>query len=88
MTDRDDEPFVPYANRAGNAGVVAYRVGRGFIDLEFRGGERYRYDDATTGRANVERMRALAEAGRGLTTFVSRHVKARYARRLTATSAR
>ena len=80
MTARGDG-FVRYANRGGNAGVVAYRAGDGFLELEFREGWRYRYDEATTGAADVAAMTLLAARGQGLTTFVSQHVRLRYARR-------
>lgn len=71
-----------YANLSGDSGVRMYEVGDGFIKVGFVNGTEYLYTDASAGRANIERMIALARAGRGLSTFISRVVKDAYAERL------
>lgn len=72
----------PYRNRSGDAGVVAYDYGAGWIDLQFAGGRIYRYTASGIGTADLETMKKLADAGEGLTTFVNTHshVKNGYAR--------
>ena len=70
-----------YRNLGGSSGVVAYEIEPDAITLRFRGGATYRYTHAVTGRTDVEKMKALAAGGRGLSTFVSRQVGKRYARK-------
>ena len=64
----DDEP-----------GVTGYEIGPDFIVVRFRRGDRYLYNYKIPGRDDVERMKKLAVAGRGLSTFISRHIRTRYA---------
>ncbi len=71
-----------YRNLSGDSGVAAYQAGQGFILVRFVGGETYAYTDQATGPEHVRNMQQLAEAGRGLSTYISRFVRERYARRL------
>ena len=71
-----------YRNLDGHSGVLAYRTTPDSITLTFADGQRYVYTDSRPGRADLERMKALAEAGRGLATYVARHVGKRYDRKL------
>ena len=71
-----------YANHSGQSGVIAYRLGKDAITVVFANGVRYRYTVDSAGAGNLARMRELAEAGRGLSTFISQHVHDRYASKL------
>jgi hypothetical protein len=71
-----------YANRSGDSGVVAYAIGPGSITVRFRGGRVYEYTDERPGPDFVAAMIVLARGGRGLSSFISEHVRERYARRL------
>jgi hypothetical protein len=51
--------------------------------VKFKHGGTYQYDYASTGQFHVERMKVLAASGEGLATFISKFVKANYARRET-----
>ena len=73
-----------YKNSRGNAGVVAYDIDAGLIIVQFRNGERYLYTEDSAGAANIARMQALAQAGHGLSSFISQHVHDRYARKINA----
>ena len=68
-----------YRNLSGNSGVVAYATGDDYIDIRFREDGTYRYTYEIPGREDVEEMKRLAQAGRGLSTYISTHVKGRYA---------
>ena len=70
-----------YRNLDGNSGVLAYQVGEHAIAVQFRNGDIYDYTYASAGRRNVEQMKRLARAGRGLSTFISQHVHDAYARK-------
>lgn len=72
-----------YLNVHGDSGVAAYETGPDHIRVMFKHGGTYDYDYASTGQFHVERMKALAASGQGLTTFISTVVKANYARRET-----
>lgn len=71
-----------YKNLAGNSGVVAYEIGSDFIKVEFRGGSIYLYNYHSAGKENIERMKELAMAGKGLSTFISQVVREKYASKL------
>jgi hypothetical protein len=71
-----------YQNRNRESGVVAYDIDAGAITVEFKSGERYLYTEDSAGAENIARMQQLARAGRGLSTYISRHVHDRYARKL------
>jgi hypothetical protein len=71
-----------YAGKSGNAGVEAYEIRADAIVLRFKDGATYLYDETRPGRRHVEAMKRLARVGRGLTTYVNRHVRENYAARL------
>jgi hypothetical protein len=70
------------ADRKIRSGVVAYEIRDGAIDIEFANGDVYRYDATKPGPVDVELMSRFARAGRGLTTYISKYVKDRYAAKL------
>ncbi len=70
-----------YRNIAGNSGVKAYEIGPDYITVEFSDGAVYRYTYASAGRENVERMKGLARAGQGLSTFLNTTVSKLYERK-------
>lgn len=72
-----------YRDVRGDSGVVAYQPGPDFIKVQFKHGGTYVYDHASTGKFHVERMKALAASGEGLSAFISKFVKENYARRET-----
>jgi hypothetical protein len=69
-----------YKDITGGSGVAAYEIGPDYINVQFK--ERpdvYGYTYARPGAAHVERMKALARRGHGLATYISKHVRERYA---------
>ena len=71
-----------YANRSGDSGVQAYRTTADAIFVKFVNRDAP-YEYSSKGRAGpqrVARMKALAEAGQGLSTFISRHAHDLYER--------
>jgi hypothetical protein len=79
-------PMKRYANLDGQSGVLAYDLRPDAIVLRLLTGGDYEYTYASAGRDNVEAMKRLAIAGRGLATYVNQH-KPPYARKTTAKSA-
>lgn len=75
-------PWQRYRTTRGDSGVRAFALAADAIAVVFVNGSIYLYTDASAGRACITRMRDAALAGRGLSTLISRTVKARFAARL------
>ena len=71
-----------YRNLAGDSSVVGYELGESTIKVKFTDGSVYLYDNANTGRMNVEEMKRLAREGQGLHGFIKRYVRNDYAEKL------
>ena len=71
-----------YKNLSGKSGVRAYQIREHSIVIEFEGNGKYLYSYDRPGREHVEEMKKLAIEGLGLSTYISRHVKNRYLRKL------
>jgi hypothetical protein len=71
-----------YANLSGNSGVETYKIGDESIIVGFKVNQRYLYNYWKPGRAHVEKMKKLAEAGSGLSTYIAKYVKDNYAAKL------
>ncbi len=74
----------PYKSLGGNSGVEFYALHTDAILVIFRSGAAYLYTSQRPGLHHVQRMSALAEAGAGLSTYISRYVHAGYAEVLSA----
>jgi hypothetical protein len=72
-----------YANLHGSSGVESFDSGPDFIRLCFRDSPRwvYVYDYVVPGAAHLERMKAPAAEGRGLSTYISQQVREEYRRK-------
>ncbi|MBY0494740.1 MAG: hypothetical protein K2Y23_11040 [Cyanobacteria bacterium] len=73
--------MTPYRGHGKRHGVLAYEIQQDAIDIEFTSGWIYRFSYEKPGALRVERMKELAEAGHGLSMFISKHVKNRFASR-------
>ena len=62
-----------YKNVNGNSNVSAFSFGPDYIDVQFRGGEIYRYSYRSAGRTKVEQMKRLAIQGYGLNSYIMRN---------------
>ena len=73
--------MTPYTNSSGKSGIVGFEIKREAILVEFRHGGKYLYDYETTGRGHVEDMKVLALEGRGLASYINRHVRDLFAKK-------
>ena len=74
---------VPYKSLNSQAGVVNYEMVGDSMLIEFAGGKyRYVYNLDTPGNVHMMAMKRLATLGKGLTTYISQHVRKNYARKL------
>lgn len=71
-----------YRNLSGNSGVIGYEIAPDAITIEFEDGGVYRYTYQSAGRRNIEKMKTLAVAGKGLSSFIVRQVRKAYATKL------
>lgn len=71
-----------YKDFSGRSGVAAYEIDGPTIIITFKDGGRYLYDPTAPGTEHVKAMRALARAGEGLATYINKHVREHYAKRL------
>jgi hypothetical protein len=62
-----------------NSGVLAYEIGDDRIKVKFLDGTVYLYTYQSAGAKNIEQMKALAQIGKGLTTFINQSVREQYA---------
>ena len=68
-----------YKKLSGDTGIEAYETGPNYIRIRFEDGGVYLYTDESTGPENVTRMKALAEQGKGLCTYINTRVRGAYA---------
>lgn len=62
-----------YRNLSGNSGVSAYAIHDDAITVRFIDGDTYRYTRAGVGARHLAAMKKLAQAGAGLSAYISRH---------------
>lgn len=67
-----------YKNLGRNSNVAAYEIGSDRITIQFNDGSMYLYTYRSAGQANIEQMKKLAEAGRGLNAFINTRVRKAY----------
>lgn len=76
--------LILYKNRSGSSGVMAYALAQEAIFIKWTAGDDvYEYNYETNGRDQVERMKWLAQAGRGLSGFISTKTDGKYTARWT-----
>lgn len=68
-----------YKNRSGDSGIYAYEVADTGITIQFKDGTSYLYTYSSAGEHEIEEMKRLAKAGKGLNGFIMDHVKHKYA---------
>lgn len=67
-----------YEDITGTSGITAYEIKDESITIEFSRGSVYIYTYSSTGKRNIEKMKKLALAGKGLSTYISRNIKDKY----------
>ncbi len=72
-------PFHRYLDVSRHSGVVAYALLPDAIAVEFVQGGVYVYSHDCPGRLHVSRMKVLAGKGQGLSSYISRHIRNRFA---------
>lgn len=71
-----------YQNRGGDSGVVSFEISDDSILVQFRDNSQYLYNSIRPGQSSVDRMKALARAGQGLNSYISRTVRKNFYQKL------
>ncbi len=71
--------MTPYKDISGRSGVKGYEAGNDFIRIRFKEGSVYCYDHSAPGPEHVKEMQRLARFGKGLSAYISQHVKKNFA---------
>jgi hypothetical protein len=67
-----------YRDLSGESGVTHYEVGDDWIDVWFKARtEPYRYRATRIGARHLRELARRAEAGKGLSTYISQHDEVR-----------
>ena len=74
--------MIPYADVDRDSNVASFEIRASYIDVQFKGGEIYRYTELSVGASNLDHMMHLARSGEGLNSFINRVVRKRYDSRL------
>jgi hypothetical protein len=73
--------MIKYLNQGLNSNVEYYLPSFNSILVRFRGGAEYLYTNEATGEYHVNNMKQLASIGKGLTSYINRRVKFKYAKK-------
>lgn len=71
-----------YKNIGENSGIKAYKATAHAIIVYFASGVIYAYTYNSTGKRHIEKMKALAQAGKGLATYINKYVRDKYAEQI------
>lgn len=71
-----------YKDINGDSGVLGYEIESDKIIVEFKGNTVYLYTYTSAGIEHIENMKKLAINGDGLNSYINKHVRNKYAKRL------
>ncbi|MBI5239585.1 MAG: hypothetical protein HY926_03870 [Elusimicrobia bacterium] len=71
-----------YKNLSGDSKVVRYEIAKDAVIIYFKDCTVYRYTNQTADPVNVKKMKDLAVSGKGLGTFIEKHLKDRWSHKI------
>ncbi len=74
--------FKRYKNVGGKSKVAKYNIEKDGVTIVFTDASCYRYTNQSASPAHIAKMKELAQAGKGLDTFIESTVKDRYLRKV------
>lgn len=75
-------PAEKYQNLSGKSAVATYKIVKDSVTVRFADHSVYIYSNQSAGRLNINQMKALAIAGKGLGTFITTNLKEGFARKI------
>ena len=71
-----------YKNLGKASKVLKYEIRKDAVTIRFTDNTEYIYTNQTAGPENIAKMKTLAQAGKGLGTFIESTVKERWLRKV------
>ena len=71
-----------YKNLSGNSKVAQYEIAKDSMRVKFADSSVYIYTNQSADPRNISKMKTLAVAGKGLSTFIDANVKDRFSRKV------
>ena len=81
-TPKKPKLFVRYKNLGGASKVLRYEIRKDVVTIEFKNNSVYNYSNQSAGEENIAKMKTLATAGKGLSTFIEASLKDRFMRKI------
>jgi hypothetical protein len=69
----------PYKNSGNLSWISAFEIGDDYIKIQFIDGVIHLYTNSSAGGKHIQKMKELAIAGKGLHSYIDKHVKKMYA---------
>lgn len=82
VTPRRPKLFVRYKNLSGDSTVAKFEIKKDAVTVRFTDHTVYRYTNQSAAPANIDKMKSLALAGKGLGTFIKANVKDLFQRKI------
>ena len=74
--------FRRYKNLSGDSKIARYDIRKDSIIIRFKDNSVLRYTNQSADPGNISKMKSLALAGKGLSTFIDANVKDRFLKKI------
>lgn len=81
-TPKKQKRFIRYKNLGGKSVVSRFEILKDIVTIKFTDNSSYNYSNQSAGVANIEQMKKLAAAGKGLGTFITTNLKDKWMRKI------
>ena len=81
-TPKRHKMFLRYKNLGGASKVARYEITKDVVTVIFKNNSVYNYSNQSAGMDNIAKMKTLATAGKGLSTFIEASLKDRFMRKI------
>ncbi len=81
-TPKKQKRFLRYKNLGGKSTVSRFEILKDIVTVKFTDSSCYNYSNQSAGVANIEQMKKLAAAGKGLGTFITANLKDKWMRKI------
>lgn len=82
LTPKKHKMYLRYKNLSKASTVARYEIAKDSVTIRFTDHSVYIYTNQSADPVNIEKMKTLAVAGKGLGTFIDANVKSRFMRKV------
>lgn len=82
QTPKRHRLFIRYKNLSKDSTVARYEIRKDMMTIRFTDDSVYIYTNQSAAPENIEKMKSLATAGKGLGTFITANLKDRHLRKV------